>query len=192
MSTIINNIPRGGNPIKKAKESGKLYYGDEQPTEEIRLNYDGHFYATKVFGAVYNDYAETRKCKNSISSGYVVCDDSENCDYVIKNTTRCNPACYLTSDTYGFSIGEQPTYDYDVVYIGLCGRVLSYVSEDISELKVGDPLCSDINGKLSKMTELELKEKPYCILGFVSAIPKEDSWGSSNVSTNGRVWVKIK
>ena len=41
-----------------AKESGYFYAGATAPTNTTRLNYDGYLYATRVYNAIYNDYAE--------------------------------------------------------------------------------------------------------------------------------------
>ena len=42
------------------------------------------------------------------------------------------------------------------------------------------------------MTREEIREYPERILGTVSEIPTYEIWGDGKVSTQGRIWIKIR
>ena len=100
------------------------------------------------------------------------------------------PGANLTSDTFGFAIGKSDSCQTPVA-VG--GRVLAYPYEPIEEFKknIGRPVCSGPNGTVSIMTDEEYKEKGYCAIGTISAVPVYETWGSANVKVNGRVWIKV-
>ena len=133
----------------------------------------GKIYGSSVYGAVYNDYAERRLCKEEIHAGRVVIEDSDNPDYVKKCNKDCAPTAKIISDTYGFCMGEEANEengDY-ALPIGLTGRVLTYLSPLSKNIKVGDVVCSSSDGKIRKMSWLEKILHPECIIGVVSSIP---------------------
>lgn len=146
----------------------------------------GEATATKIYGAVWNDYAEYRAAE-TIEPGRVVREDK---DGVMKITTeRLMPACEITSDTFGFAIGET---DDCKTPIAVAGRVLVYTDEDRYNFQLGDAVCSGPNGTVSRMTREEIREYPERIIGTVSEIPEYETWGTGNVAVNGRIWVKVK
>lgn len=146
----------------------------------------------KVYGAVWNDYAEYR-AGNIIDGGYCV---TETKDGIMEKTTeRLMPGCKITSDTFGFAIGETETAKTP---IAVCGRVLVYPYRNIEEYQLGDALCSAPGGTVDIMTREEIREYPERIIGTVSEIPKYDIWyagGQQNqtaVPVNGRIWIYVK
>jgi hypothetical protein len=42
------------------------------------------------------------------------------------------------------------------------------------------------------MTKDEVKEHPECVVGYVSAVPDYEEWGTGKVKVNGRIWIKVK
>ena len=42
------------------------------------------------------------------------------------------------------------------------------------------------------MTREEIKNYPDRIIGTVSEFPSYETWGDDNVSTAGRIWIKVK
>ena len=92
----------------------------------------------------------------------------------------------IVSDTYGMLIGETKKAKTP---IALCGRVLAYPFEDISEYYAGAPVCSGPNGTVSLMSKDEVLHYPECIIGYVSAIPIYKEW--NGIKVNGRIWIKI-
>ena len=147
---------------------------------------DGTWNATKVTGAVWNDYAEYRTAE-TIEPGRVVREDK---DGVMKITTeRLMPACEITSDTFGFAIGET---DACKTPIAVAGRVLVYTDKDRYSFQLGDAVCSGPNGTVSRMIREEIREYPERIIGTVSEIPEYETWGTGNVEVNGRIWIKVR
>lgn len=149
---------------------------------------DNYFYcSTRVYGAVWNDYAEFRTQNEEIEPGY--CVTSSKSGKVYKTTERLQYCEGIVSDTYGFSIGET---DNCKTPLAVSGRVLAYYDGDISDYEIGDAVCATVNGLITKMTREEIKEYPDRIVGTVSEIPSYDTWGSGNVPTAGRIWIKVR
>ena len=145
----------------------------------------GTIYADKVYGAVWNDYAEYRKAVGDFSPGDCVC---EGPDGRLRRSTRRRQKCaHIVSDTFGFAIGQS---DDARCPIALMGRVLA--KTDGKRYKVGDVLCAGTDGKATKMRWWERVLCPDRIVGIVSGIPTEDEWGDGNVKINGRIWVNVR
>ena len=142
---------------------------------------------TKIYGAVWNDYAEYRNQKENIEPGYCVA--STNDGQVYKTTEKFQACDGIVSDTFGFAIGET---DECKTPLAVAGRVLAYCEGNRNDYHSGDTVCAGPEGKVMKMTREEIKEYPDRIVGIVSEIPKYETWGSGNVSVNGRIWIKVK
>ena len=146
----------------------------------------GVLVATKVRGAVFNDYAEYRESlvkepgRCVIETGY---GDLE------LSTKRLQLGGNIISDTFGFSIGET---DKAETPIAVCGRVLAYPYENRYKFTAGAAVCSGPNGTVSLMTREEIKEWPDAIIGYVSEIPEYKEWGTDKIQVNNRIWIKIK
>jgi hypothetical protein len=145
----------------------------------------GALYATKVYGAVWNDYAEYRNQTKEIEPGYCVASSDDG--KVYKTTEKFQACDGIVSDTFGFGIGET---DECKTPLAVAGRVLAY-AENPEDLHAGDTVCAGPNGKVVKMTREEIREWPDRIVGVVSEIPTYETWGTGNVSVNGRIWIKI-
>ena len=147
---------------------------------------NGVLVATKVRGAVFNDYAEYRESlvkepgRCVIETGY---GDLE------LSAKRLQLGGNIISDTFGFSIGETNKAQTP---IAVCGRVLAYPNENRELYKPGAAVCSGPDGTISLMTREEIKEWPDAIVGYVSEIPYYDTWGTNNIKVNGIIWIKIK
>lgn len=147
---------------------------------------NGVLVATKVRGAVFNDYAEYRESlvkepgRCVIETGY---GDLE------LSTKRLQLGGNIISDTFGFSIGET---DKAETPIAVCGRVLAYPYEDRYKFTAGAAVCSGPNGTVSLMTREEIREWPDAIIGYVSEIPEYKEWGTDKIQINNRIWIKIK
>ena len=143
--------------------------------------------ATKVYGAVWNDYAEYRNQIQEIEPGYCV---TSNRDGRVSKTTEKMEYCEgVVSDTFGFAIGET---DECKTPIAISGRVLVYFNGNIEDYNIGDVVCAGPNGKVCKMTREEVREWPDRIVGTVSEFPIYETWGSGDTPVNGRIWIKVK
>lgn len=154
----------------------------------FRINLtNGFTYVSKLYGAVWNDYAECREA-DTIEPGKCVIEVGD--DTLITSTKRLMPGANITSDTFGFSIGET---EQAKTPIAVSGRVLAYPYESREEFKknVGRPVCSGPNGTVSIMTDEEYRDKGYCAIGTISAVPDYEEWGTGKVKVNERVWIKV-
>lgn len=140
-----------------------------------------------LYGAVWNDYAEFRE-GDTIEPGKCVIEVGD--DTLIISTERMMPGANITSDTFGFAIGET---EQAKTPIAVSGRVLAYPYESREEFKknIGCPVCSGPNGTVSIMTDEEYRNKGYCAIGTISAVPDYEEWGTGKVKVNGRVWIKV-
>lgn len=147
----------------------------------------GELRGSKLWGAVWNDYAEFRK-GDTIESGKCVIEVGD--DTLITSTERMMPGANITSDTFGFAIGKT---EQAKTPIAVSGRVLAYPYESREEFKknIGRPVCSGPNGTVSIMTDEEYRNKGYCAIGTISAVPDYEEWGTGKVKVNGRVWIKV-
>lgn len=148
----------------------------------------GDIYGNNVYGAVYNDYAEYRRCSQHILPGSVVVEVGD--DSVICSSDRLQLGAMIISDTYGFCIGESE----QGVPVAIAGRVLAYPFEERETFKnsIGRAVCSGPNGTVSIMSDQEVKDNPLAIIGTVSSVPDYNTWGSNNIDVSGRVWIKVK
>lgn len=137
-----------------------------------------------LYGAVWNDYAEFRRCYDGEAGQCVV----ENGDDTMSVSTKRLQYGGIISDTFGFVIGDKDNGKP----IAVSGRVLAYTDKDRKTFKPGDAVCSGPNGTISKMTRKEIKDYPEKILGIVSAVPTYDFWGPKQIPVNGRVWIKVR
>ena len=178
-----NNILKQSVLITGFDRSQNLVLGNGNTTKD---DDNGVLVATKVRGAVFNDYAEYRESlikepgRCVIETGY---GDLE------LSTKRLQLGGNIISDTFGFSIGETNKAETP---IAVCGRVLAYPYEDRYKFTAGAAVCSGPNGTISLMTREEIKEWPDAIIGYVSEIPEYKEWGSDKIQVNNRIWIKIK
>ncbi len=147
----------------------------------------GSLTASKVYGAVWNDYAEYRIQKENVEPGY--CVTSNDRGQVSKTTRKYQVCDGIVSDTFGFAIGETEECKTP---LAVSGRVLAYCEGNKYDYHAGDTVCAGPNGKVVKMTREEIREWPDRIVGTVSEIPEYETWGTGNVKVNGRIWIKVK
>lgn len=147
----------------------------------------GNIYGNKVYGAVWNDYAEYR-ISDCLKPGRVVCENGD--DTLSMSTRRLQPGANIVTDTYGFSIGETAEAQCP---IAVSGRVLAYGYEDRDEFRknIGRPVCAGPNGTVSIMTDEEYIKYGYCAIGTISAVPNYEEWGTEKVKVNNRIWIKV-
>lgn len=148
---------------------------------------DLNFYcSTRIYGAVWNDYAEYRKAE-VIEPGRVVIEHESG--EMKLSTERLQPGAEIISDTFGFAIGKT---DECKTPIAATGRVLAYPNENRYSYPLGSAVCSGPNGTVSLMTREEICEYPERIIGTVSEIPEYKTWGTNNIEVKGRIWIRIK
>lgn len=97
----------------------------------------------------------------------------------------------IVSDTSGLTIGwteERRTP------VAVAGRVLAYPMEPKDSYRIGDPVCSGINGTVSFMSQDECRRWPECIIGQVAEIPTYEFLGEGEheIFLDGRIWIQVK
>lgn len=174
-----------------AQTSSKIYVTGTPSTGTVTgtLQYNENVYISGnvMYGACWNDYAEYR-ISDYQEPGRVICENGD--DTLSLATERLQPAGNVISDTFGFAIGET---EQAKTPIAVSGRVLAYPYESREEFKknIGRPVCSGPNGTVSIMTDKEYRDKGYCAIGTISAVPDYEEWGAGKVKVNGRVWIKV-
>lgn len=153
------------------------------------IEVSGEIHANKVYGAVWNDYAEYREGPDCAFPGEVVCEKGD--DTLVICDEDMAAGCYIVSDTFGFAIGQTKKANLPVA---VSGRVLAYTTEDRMTYKdaIGRPVCGTKGGKIRLMTNEEAAQFPWKILGTVSSVPEYKTWGEKEVEVNGRIWVKVR
>ena len=158
---------------------------------------------SRVYGAVWNDYAEMREVPEAQKTKWVD-EDAHNpnplagrCvrevgdDTMVISTARLQRGCKIISDTFGFNIGETETAKTP---IAVSGRALVYLAEgrETARSHIGWPVCSGPNGTVSIMTEEEEEKYPSRIVGTISSVPDYEEWGTGKVKVNGRIWIYVR
>lgn len=151
-----------------------------------------NIWGQKVYGAVWNDYAEYRKDNPKEKQEPGKCVHEVGDGTLSLTAKRLERGCEIISDTFGFAIGEDKENGYNTP-IASNGRVLAYPYESIEKFSkhIGWPVCSGPNGTVSIMTEEEEEKYPSRIIGTISEIPSYEEWGTGKVKVNGRVWIRI-
>jgi len=157
-----------------AKKQARFYFGSTNPTHTNRLNYDGYFYATKVYNAVYNDLAEFMEFTGEAEPGDVMVQIKNN---LVKSSKRAMPNVIgVYSDSFGFALGADNKENK--IPIGLSGKVKVKL---YGKIKAGQELVSYKNGQAIKANIFEKLFRRSAIIGKAL----EDG-------ENTRIWILIK
>ena len=170
-----------------------VYLGGTYSSPWAKVTPAGELSANKVYGAVWNDYAEFRwvtKRENEESMpGPGRCVIENGNDSLSTSYERLQPGAKIISDTYGMCMGET---EKAKTPIAVCGRVLAYPFERKVAFNTGDPVCSGPNGTVSRMTREEAMMYPERIIDTVVSKPTYKEWGPNKIPVNGRIWIQVK
>jgi len=161
------------------KAAGVFYTGTTDPTNSDRLNFDGNLYATKVYGAVWNDYADYWKAAPSelIVPGCIYIQTEAGLQLCRNRADK--RVVGICSDTYGMAIGDKK----NSVPIAIGGFVLAHIDK---EYPVGTLLVAKgIQLTKAKWYEI-LLQKP-----IAKYIKPEFKKIYNKIDVNGRHWVKV-
>ena len=149
----------------------------------------GQLYASKVWGAVFNDLADAIPVGEGdvIEAGYCYGFDGEH--YTKTSEYMQKSYIGIHSDTFGFLMGHEE--GKEKLNVAVSGFVLAYVDRDY---EVGTPLTCTAEGCL---TEIKLEDKikyPERIVATYWKNEPNEEWGpeGKKVKVNGRRWVKVK
>ena len=162
-------------------------------------------YGSKVYNAVWNDFAEYRESDETEGGRVLVSNGSGK---LVRATERLQPAARVISDTFGCSVGMS---DVAKTPIGVAGRVLVHPYQNRNNYKVGDAVCAAPDGTADIMTREEIIQYPDRIIGIVDEIPEYKIWQSAYTNTkncdgtgevgetnttdipvNGRIWIYVR
>ena len=127
----IYNTSNEVYPILFTNEAGNTDTTNRESADAALVNTiyvnpsTGELFAEKVWGAVWNDYAEFRETMEEIEPGRVVIENGD--DTLSLSIERLQPGANIVSDTYGMAIGKT---EYSQTPIAVSGRVLAYPLED--------------------------------------------------------------
>lgn len=141
----------------------------------------------KIYGAVWNDYAEYRQTLDDAKPGQVVVDHDDGS--LSLTTKRLQIGAQVVTDTFGFAIGET---EKTKTPLAVSGRVLVNTYRNRYEYHAGQAVCSAPDGTVDIMSRDEIMMYPDAIIGIVSEIPEYEVWGQDNVPVNGRIWIKVR
>ena len=154
--------------------------GGNTPSGTTNLMYNGYFWATRVYNAVYNDYADYWKARPGVDKKPGMCYSLNNKGLIITNK-RADKACIgICSDTYGFATGQQ----YKAIPISIGGFLLAYVDK---EYESGSQLVPNKEGILTLATKKEIIMR----LSICKYMFKEKKIKTKGIKVNGRSWVKV-
>jgi len=188
---ISDNIYVHGNAVVDGTititNAGALAYSATVPSLSATsiLGYNGYFYGTKVFSAVWNDIADFIDVESTlnIEFGYA---------YAYNGNTHFKANKYaqigivgITTDTFGMSVGKKD--DMCQLPIAIGGFVLAHVDNIYA---TGTTLTCNSRGELTKANILTRIFNPERIIATFYKIEKEEEW--NGIKVNNRNWVKIR
>jgi len=145
------------------------------------LCYDGYFYATKVYNAVYNDYADYWKRAPNVEKIPGMCYSLIKEKGLEITNKRADKACMgICSDTYGHAVGDIKKG----IPISVGGFLLAYCDK---EYDTGDLLVPNAKGILTLATKEEIIMQ-RCVAKYMY---KETKKKTKGVWVKGRHWVKV-
>jgi len=150
------------------KEAGTLYSGTTAPTNSNRLNYDGYFYATRVYNAVYNDYAECFKAAEyeNIPKNRIV-ELKNNKVYIA--SPESNAVIGVVSDSYGYMLygSEEEIKSGLKIPVGMAGTLFVDSEDNVDAININKFVCSGIDGKARVINFGEAYKYEGCIVGKI-------------------------
>lgn len=190
IGSLQGNADTATNVNIATDTTSKIYVLGATTTGNTKIYRESSVYMENnvLYGAAWNDYAEYRE-SNITQPGRCIIENGD--DTLSLSTERLQRGAEIISDTFGFAIGETDTCKTP---IATSGRVLAYGYENREQFKshIGYPVCSGPNGTVSIMTDEEEQLYPSRIIGYVSAVPDYEIWGTGNVKVDGRIWIRIK
>jgi len=160
------------------KAEGYLYAGSTAPTAAYRLNLDGYFYATRVYNAVYNDFADClipedglsyETAKNKIVS---IVDN----DTVALASKGSSSVIGIVSDSYAYLAGGSEEEIKSGKKLPICSAGYVWVDVvNVEDAQIGDYIIPDDNGYGKVISKIERKQYADQIVGRIININKSSN-----------------
>lgn len=151
------------------------------PTNTTRLNYEGYFYASKVYNAVWGDLVDFLEFNSVIDIEYGKAYTRDKNYNIVKTSKLGQRSIGIASDTYGFAMGDRSIKNQ--IPIAVAGFVLAYVDK---QYKFGTPLIATKNGMLTKARCIFDKSN---IIAIYDRPETSEKW--NNIIVNSRHWIKV-
>ena len=160
--------------------------GTTAPTGTQRLNYEGYFYASRVYNAVWNDIVDFVEVPQDLTVEYGKV-YVRNRNYIVEKSSQYMQKGILgiASDTFGIAAGK--VEDFKQVPIAIGGYVLAYTR---AIYEPGTALTSDSEGYLIEMSEKDKVAFPERIVAVFDRPEPKEVWNA--IAVKGRNWVKVK
>lgn len=156
--------------------AGQWYGGNTNPSNNTRLNYDGDLYATRIYNAVYNDYAEFFEKGEEVEPGDLISKKKGENKYVKSQHAYDNMVVGVYSDSYGHCLGGSGAdSEENFIPIGLAGRVYVKVYGKIEE---GDLLVASFYQGVAMKAENYI---PGTIIGKALESHNADDFGKIKI-----------
>lgn len=151
-----------------------VYTGTTNPTSSTRVNVNGYLYATRMYNAVYNDYAE---CFDTA----IHYNDCRNRIVEIKNgktylaSAESDKIIGVVSDTYGFILyGSEESIEEGLkVPVGMAGTLMIDSENEVSIDNINKFVISGVEGKARVIEKFDIVNYFGCIVGKVIDIDEE-------------------
>jgi len=170
--------------LEATKTAGEFYSGTTAPSGTTRLNYDGYMYATRFYGAVWNDIVDMIEVEDDLpivmGKAYA---RTEHGHCIAKGSKQ--GLLGIASDTFGHALGIRD--DVKQLPLAIGGFVLAFTDKIYPS---GTPLTANRNGDLTKASMFIKMFYPERILA--TFYKREDSDNYENLDVDGRHWVKVK
>lgn len=187
--TVSGTVVVGGvlGVLGTTKTDGRFYAGSSDPSNTTRLNYDGYFYATRVYNAVWNDVADFQPLANGEAVVYGKCYRMTADGIRMCNEFMQIGIAGIASDTFGFGVGDGD----NKVPIAIAGWVLAYVD---NVYPIGTPLTCGDDGSLTEMQRSDVSKYPERLVAVYQGMERGLEYGPEGhtIKVNGRHWVKVK
>jgi len=176
-STNVGALKYNGTTVSNGTFNGS----STAPTNTTRLNYEGYFYATKVYNAVWGDIVDFVEFNNNIKIEYGKVYTRNECGEVVLTSKYGQSALGIASDTFGIGVGDKSIPNQ--IPIAVCGFVLAYVDK---QYKFGTPLTPAKNGILTKA---KWYTKKHRIIAIYDRPENNNEW--NKIKVNRRNWIRI-
>ena len=172
--------------LRLASSSGGVWTDNNtSPSGTRTASYDGYFYATRVYNAIWNDIADFQPVQGPIKYGYCYYSTGQGVSICTK---KCQQGIVgVASNTYGFGVGSRD----GCVPIAIGGWVLAHVDK---KYEPGTPLINDEVGYLTKASLFNRLFYSDRVVGYYDRkeMLSVIQYGEVKVDVQGRHWIKVK
>ncbi len=157
---------------------GTFYGGSQNPSSNRRLNYNGYFYATKTYNAVYNDFAD---CLNPTEN--LTYDDAKNkIVEIVDNSTvglatkESTKVIGIVSSSYAYVAGGTEEEIKGNKKLPICAAGYVWVDVvNVEEANLADYVIPYDNGFGMVIPNNKREEYKHCIVGKIIDINKDEN-----------------